>query len=52
MILPPWKVRAWRFTADLLKDPADIDAEPSRRERKKITQWYYRADSMDPNWRC
>ncbi|MBH9740489.1 ATP-dependent RNA helicase SrmB [Vibrio navarrensis] len=35
------------FTADLLKDPADIDAEPSRRERKKITQWYYRADSMD-----
>lgn len=32
------------FTADLLKDPAEIDAEPSRRERKKIAQWYHRAD--------
>ncbi|WP_070972331.1 ATP-dependent RNA helicase SrmB [Vibrio sonorensis] len=35
------------FTADLLKDPAEIDAEPSRRERKKITQWYHRADTME-----
>ena len=35
------------FTADLLKDPADIDVEPPRRERKKITQWYHRADSME-----
>ncbi|MGF1910524.1 ATP-dependent RNA helicase SrmB [Vibrio kasasachensis] len=35
------------FTADLLKDPAEIDSEPSRRERKKITQWYHRADSME-----
>ncbi len=35
------------FTADLLKDPADIDAEPSRRERKKIAQWYHRADDMN-----
>ncbi|WED21390.1 ATP-dependent RNA helicase SrmB [Vibrio sp. JC009] len=35
------------FTADLLKDPAEIDAQPSRRERKKITQWYHRADSME-----
>lgn len=34
------------FTADLLKDPAEIDAEPSRRERKKIAQWYHRADDM------
>ncbi|UUM30149.1 ATP-dependent RNA helicase SrmB [Vibrio japonicus] len=35
------------FTADLLKDPAEIDAEPSRRERKKIAQWYHRADNME-----
>ncbi len=35
------------FTADLLNDPAEIDAQPSRRERKKITQWYYRADTLD-----
>lgn len=35
------------FTADLLKDPAEVDAEPSRRERKKITQWYHRADNME-----
>ena len=34
------------FTADLLKEPAEIDAEPSRRERKKISQWYHRADDM------
>ncbi len=35
------------FTADLLKEPAEINAEPSRRERKKITQWYHRADDME-----
>nr|WP_155677833.1 ATP-dependent RNA helicase SrmB [Aliivibrio fischeri] len=34
------------FTADLLNEPAEINAEPSRRERKKITQWYHRADNM------
>jgi len=34
------------FTADLLKDPAKIEADPSRRERKKITQWYHRADTQ------
>lgn len=34
------------FTADLLKEPAIINADPSRRERKKITQWYHRADTM------
>lgn len=34
------------FTADLLKDPAKVEAEPPRRERKKISQWYHRADSM------
>lgn len=35
------------FTADLLREPAEIDAQPSRRERKKITQWYHRADSIE-----
>lgn len=34
------------FTADLLRDPAKVEAEPPRRERKKISQWYHRADSM------
>ncbi|GLO59950.1 ATP-dependent RNA helicase SrmB [Vibrio sp. MACH09] len=34
------------FTADLLNEPAEITAEPSRRERKKITQWYHRADTL------
>ncbi|USD65737.1 ATP-dependent RNA helicase SrmB [Vibrio sp. SCSIO 43136] len=35
------------FTADLLKDPAEVNAEPSRRERKKITQWYHRCDNAE-----
>jgi ATP-dependent RNA helicase SrmB len=35
------------FTADLLKAPAEISAEPSTRERKKITQWYHRADNAE-----
>ncbi|RJX70456.1 ATP-dependent RNA helicase SrmB [Vibrio sinensis] len=35
------------FTEDLLKNPAKIEADPSRRERKKITQWYHRADSAE-----
>ncbi|WP_428771268.1 ATP-dependent RNA helicase SrmB [Vibrio sp.] len=35
------------FSAGLLKEPAQIDAQPSRRERKKIAQWYHRADSME-----
>lgn len=35
------------FTADLLNEPAEIDAQPSRRERKKITQWYHRADTLE-----
>lgn len=34
------------FTADLLNNPAEVTAEPPRRERKKISQWYHRADSM------
>ncbi|MEZ8195006.1 ATP-dependent RNA helicase SrmB [Vibrio cortegadensis] len=33
------------FTEDLLKNPAQIDAQSSLRERKKITQWYHRADT-------
>ncbi|MGR6646166.1 ATP-dependent RNA helicase SrmB [Avibacterium paragallinarum] len=32
------------FAGRLLNDPVQIDAEPSRRERKKIQQWYYHAD--------
>lgn len=34
------------FSADLLKNPAEVNAEPPRRERKKISQWYHRADDM------
>ncbi|WFQ81368.1 ATP-dependent RNA helicase SrmB [Xenorhabdus sp. SF857] len=35
------------FAERLLTDPVEIDAEPSRRERKKIQQFYYRADSLE-----
>jgi ATP-dependent RNA helicase SrmB len=35
------------FTADLLKNPAQVEAEPSTRERKKILQYYHRADSAE-----
>ena len=35
------------FAQRLLNDPVQIDAEPSRRERKKINQWYYHADSNE-----
>ncbi|HEA3272329.1 ATP-dependent RNA helicase SrmB [Pasteurella multocida] len=35
------------FASRLLTDPVQIDAEPSRRERKKIQQWYYHADSNE-----
>ncbi|XBS68827.1 ATP-dependent RNA helicase SrmB [Acerihabitans sp. KWT182] len=34
------------FAERLLNDPVEIDASPSRRERKKIVQWYYRADDL------
>ncbi|NDL13716.1 ATP-dependent RNA helicase SrmB, partial [Photorhabdus kayaii] len=34
------------FAERLLEDPVEIDAEPSRRERKKIQQFYYRADNL------
>ncbi|PHM23910.1 ATP-dependent RNA helicase SrmB [Xenorhabdus budapestensis] len=35
------------FAKRLLTDPIEIDAEPSRRERKKIQQFYYRADNLE-----
>ncbi len=35
------------FSAGLLNEPAELDAEPSRRERKKIAQWYHRADTAE-----
>ncbi|MDP8174797.1 ATP-dependent RNA helicase SrmB [Phocoenobacter skyensis] len=54
-----WRKHTWLFSAtlegDLLTDFADriltepeqIDADPSRRERKKITQWYYHSDNLE-----
>lgn len=35
------------FASRLLNDPVQIDAEPSRRERKKIQQWHYHADNAE-----
>ncbi len=35
------------FADRLLNDPITVEAEPSRRERKKIQQWYYRADDLE-----
>ncbi|GAM54253.1 ATP-dependent RNA helicase srmB [Vibrio ishigakensis] len=32
------------FTADLLKEPAEVNSTPPTKERKKIQQWYHRAD--------
>ncbi|KQN54853.1 ATP-dependent RNA helicase SrmB [Erwinia sp. E602] len=32
------------FAERILKEPVEIEADPARRERKKIQQWYYRAD--------
>lgn len=34
------------FKSSILTDPVEITAESPRRERKKITQWYYRCDDM------
>lgn len=34
------------FAKRVLTNPVEIDAEPSRRERKKIQQFYYRADNF------
>lgn len=54
-----WRKYTWLFSATLegellvdfaerlLNDPEQIDAEPSRRERKKIQQWYYHADNLE-----
>jgi len=35
------------FAERLLEDPEEVSATPSTRERKKIHQWYYRADNLD-----
>jgi ATP-dependent RNA helicase SrmB len=35
------------FAERLLEDPAEVSATPSTRERKKIHQWYYRADNLE-----
>ena len=35
------------FAERLLKDPVEVSATPSTRERKKIHQWYYRADNLE-----
>lgn len=54
-----WRKHTWLFSATLegellvdftdriLTNPLKIDAEPSRRERKKIQQWYYHADNLE-----
>ncbi|WP_440210475.1 ATP-dependent RNA helicase SrmB [Actinobacillus pleuropneumoniae] len=54
-----WRKHTWLFSATLegellvdftdriLDNPLKIDAEPSRRERKKIQQWYYHADNLE-----
>ncbi|WP_338557550.1 ATP-dependent RNA helicase SrmB [Erwinia sp. E_sp_B04_7] len=34
------------FSERLLNEPEEIEADPARRERKKIQQWYYRADDV------
>ncbi|WP_127958877.1 ATP-dependent RNA helicase SrmB [Serratia microhaemolytica] len=34
------------FAERILNDPVEVEADPSRRERKKIHQWYYRADDL------
>ncbi len=35
------------FASRLLNDPVEINAQSSRRERKKINQWYYHCDSLE-----
>lgn len=35
------------FAKRLLNDPIEVSATPSVRERKKINQWYYRADNVE-----
>ncbi|HGP3621394.1 TPA: ATP-dependent RNA helicase SrmB [Yersinia enterocolitica] len=35
------------FAERILTEPVELEADPSRRERKKIQQWYYRADNIE-----
>ena len=35
------------FAERLLEEPVEVSATPSTRERKKIHQWYYRADNVE-----
>nr|WP_314265652.1 ATP-dependent RNA helicase SrmB [uncultured Moellerella sp.] len=35
------------FAERILNNPIEIDSDPSRRERKKIQQFYYRADHLE-----
>ncbi|OAN14142.1 ATP-dependent RNA helicase SrmB [Photobacterium jeanii] len=35
------------FSQTILNEPVEVDAEPSRRERKKIHQYYLRCDNME-----
>lgn len=35
------------FAERILEEPVELEADPSRRERKKIQQWYYRADNIE-----
>jgi ATP-dependent RNA helicase SrmB len=35
------------FAKRILNEPVEIEADPSRRERKKILQFYYRADDLE-----
>ncbi len=35
------------FKEGLLTDPVEVTAEPPRRERKKIAQWYLRCDNLN-----
>ncbi|MDH2924160.1 ATP-dependent RNA helicase SrmB [Nicoletella semolina] len=54
-----WRQFTWLFSATLegellvnfadrmLNNPLKVDAQPSRRERKKIHQWYYHADNVE-----
>ncbi len=59
-----WRKHTWLFSATLegelltdfaerlLNDPVQIEAEPSRRERKKIQQWYYHSDNVEHKTEC
>lgn len=40
------------FAERILNEPAEVEADPARRERKKILQWYYRADDIKHKPRC